>query len=174
MPLQSRGSINSGDDRLRRPAEANGGDGVFEPVEMKVGCYCYSQNCFGDEAGIGCWWCVELAMEKGDPVEEVEHGVCRFGCTICGCSCQATFEESKRNKISNALRRNAEKAKKPIKTAESKREGGRSLYHDYVKNKLDNYSYSSLFIFQSSSFFSRIFSYHGPWTVGSLEPTLDI
>ena len=41
---------------------------------MKVGCYCYSQNCFGDEAGIGCW-CVELAMEKGDPVKEVEPRV---------------------------------------------------------------------------------------------------
>jgi len=40
MPLQSRESINSGDDCLRRAAEANGGDGgVFEPVEMKVGCY---------------------------------------------------------------------------------------------------------------------------------------
>ena len=113
---------------------------MFEPVEMKVGCYCYSKNCFGDEAGIGCWWCVELAMEKGDPVEEVEPGVCHFGCAICGCSCQATFEESKRNQILNALRRNAEKAKKPIKTAESKREGSRSLYHYYVKNKLDNYA----------------------------------
>ena len=65
---------------------------MFEPVEMKVECYCYSQNCFGDEAGIGCCWCVELAMEKGDPVEEVEPGVCRFGCAICGCSCHATFE----------------------------------------------------------------------------------
>ena len=54
MPLQSRESINSGDDRLRRAVAANGGDGVFEPVEMKVGCYCYSQNCFGGEAGIGC------------------------------------------------------------------------------------------------------------------------
>jgi hypothetical protein len=140
MPLQSRESINSGDDHLRRAAEANIGDSVFQPVEMKVGCYCYSQNCFGDEAGIGCWWCVELAMEKGDPVEEVEPGVCRFGCAICGCSCQATFKESKRNQISNALRKNAEKGSKPIKRAESKREGGRSLYCDYVKNKLDNYA----------------------------------
>ncbi len=31
---------------------------------------------------------------------------------------------------SNALRKNAEKGSKPIKTAESKREGGRSLYYD--------------------------------------------
>jgi hypothetical protein len=43
MPLQSRDLINSGDDRLRRAVEANGGDGVFEPLETKVGCYCYSQ-----------------------------------------------------------------------------------------------------------------------------------
>ncbi len=83
-------------------------------------------------------------MEKGDPVKEIEPGVCRFGCAICECSCQATFEESKRNQISNALQRNAEKVKKPIKTAESKREGGRSLYHDYVKNKLDNYAVREL------------------------------
>ena len=140
MPLQSLESINSGDDRLRRAAEANGGDGVFEPIQMKVGCYCFSQNCFGDESGIGCWRCVELACEKGDPVDDVEPGVCRFGCSICACSCQATFEESKRNQISNALRKNAEKGSNPIKSAESKREGGRSLYHDYVMNKLDNYS----------------------------------
>ena len=53
MPLQSGESINSGDDHLCRAVEANGGDGVFEPVEMKVSCYCYFQNCFGDEAGIG-------------------------------------------------------------------------------------------------------------------------
>ncbi len=37
MPLQSRDSINSGDDRLCRAVEANGGDGVFEPLETKVG-----------------------------------------------------------------------------------------------------------------------------------------
>ena len=67
MPLQSRESINSGDDHLRRAGEANGGDGVFEPVEMKVGCYCYSQNCVEDKARIGCWWCVELAMERVIP-----------------------------------------------------------------------------------------------------------
>ncbi len=112
---------------------------MFEPLEMKVGCYCYSQNCFGDESGIGCWWCVELACEKGNPITDVEPGVCRFSCSISACACQATFEESKRNQISNALRRNAEKGKMSIKSSESKREGGRSLYHDYAMNKLDNY-----------------------------------
>ena len=140
MPLQSRDSINSGDDCLRRAAKANGGDGVIDPFEMKVGCYCYSQNYFGDESGTGCCWCVELAMEKDDPVDEVEPGVCRYGCSICVCACQATFEESKRNQILNALQKNAEKGSKPIKTAESKREGGCSLYCDYIKNKLDNYA----------------------------------
>jgi len=79
-------------------------------------------------------------MEKDDPIDKVEPGVCRYGCSICACACQATFEESKRNQISNALRKNAEKGSKPIKTAESKREGGRSLYCDYIKNKLDNYT----------------------------------
>ena len=42
MPLQSWDLINSRDDRLRRAAEANGGDGLFEPLGSKVGCYCYS------------------------------------------------------------------------------------------------------------------------------------
>ena len=44
MPLQSRDSINSGDDCLRRAAEANGGGGVFEPLETKFGCYCYMSD----------------------------------------------------------------------------------------------------------------------------------
>ena len=130
MPLQSRDSVNSGDDhdRLRRAAKTNEGDGVFVPLEMKVGCYCYSQNCFGDESGIGCWWCVELVCEKGNPVNDVEPGVCLFGCSICVCACQATFEESKRNQISNALRRNAEKGKMPTsRPSQSGRAVARSI-----------------------------------------------
>jgi hypothetical protein len=116
MPLQSRDSINSGDDRLCRAVKANGRDGVFEPLEKKVGCYCISQNCFGDESGIGCWWCVELVMEKGDPIIKVEPDICHYGCSICACACQATFKESNRSQISNALRKNVERGSKPIKT----------------------------------------------------------
>ena len=56
MPLQSRTEIIAGDARLRTAAEALGGDGIFQPMESKVGCYCFNQNCFGDESGIGCWW----------------------------------------------------------------------------------------------------------------------
>jgi hypothetical protein len=37
MPLQSWDSIISGDEHLRRAAEADGGDGRFEPLKMKVG-----------------------------------------------------------------------------------------------------------------------------------------
>ena len=88
---------------LHRAAKANGGDGVFEPLETKVGCYCYSQNCFGDESGIGCSWCVELAMEKGDPVDKVEPGVCHYGCSICACACQAKFEERYGASLGGAL-----------------------------------------------------------------------
>ena len=44
MPLQSWDLINSGDDRLRRAAKANGGGGVFEPLETKFGCYCYMSD----------------------------------------------------------------------------------------------------------------------------------
>jgi hypothetical protein len=140
MLLQSWDLIISGNERLHRAAEAEGGDGRFKPLETKVGCYCFDQNCFGDKSGIGCWWCVKLATEKGGDVpEEVEPGVCCLDCSICKCNCQATFKESKCNQISNGLRKNSEKGK-PIQTAESKREGGCSLFFDYVKNNLDNYS----------------------------------
>ncbi len=124
MPLQSQDSIISGDECLRRAAEADEGDCRFERLETKVGCYCFNQNCFGDESRIGCWWCVELVTEKGGDVpDEIEPGVCHFNCRICKCDRRVTFEESKHNQISNGLRKNAEKGK-PIKMAESKREGG--------------------------------------------------
>jgi hypothetical protein len=47
MPLQSWEEIIVADEGLRTAAEANSGDGVFQPTEIKVGCYCYNQNCFG-------------------------------------------------------------------------------------------------------------------------------
>jgi hypothetical protein len=140
MPLQSWDLIISGHKHLLRAVKADGGDGRFEPLETKVGCYCFNQNCFGDKSGIGCWWCVELVTEKGGDIpDEIEPGVCHFDCRICKCNCQATFEEIKRNQILNGLRKNVEKGK-PIKMAESKREGGWSLFFDYVKNNLNNYS----------------------------------
>jgi hypothetical protein len=89
---------------------------------------------------LGAGGVLSWAMEKGDvPSDEVEPGVCRFDCNICKCSCQATFDESKCNQISNCLRKNVEKAK-PIVLLELQREGGYSLFFDYVKNNLDNYS----------------------------------
>ena len=33
-------------------AEADSGDVEFELADTKVGCYCYEQNCFGNEDGI--------------------------------------------------------------------------------------------------------------------------
>ena len=47
--------------------------------------------------------------------------------------------ENKRHTIANGLKKNAEKSK-PIKTHESQREGGCSVFFNYVKNILDNYS----------------------------------
>ncbi len=139
MPMQSREDVNAANSRLREAAEANGGDGKFEAAEMKVGCYCWGQNCFGDRDGIGCWKCVDLAMEKGElSADAVEPGVCRFDCDVCRCSCQCTFVESKRHTITNGLKKNGMK-NKPIETQESQREGGRLLFFDYVKNNLDNF-----------------------------------
>jgi hypothetical protein len=95
MLLWSPTEINASNAGLRATAEANGGDRKFVAKEKKVRCYCYNQNCFGDKSGIGCWWCVKLAMEKGDVLYEVEPGVCCFECNICRCACQATFDQSK-------------------------------------------------------------------------------
>jgi hypothetical protein len=47
--------------------------------------------------------------------------------------------ENKCHTIANGLKKNAMKCK-PIETHESQREGGCSLFFDYVKNNLDNYS----------------------------------
>jgi hypothetical protein len=125
---------------MQGSAEADGGDGRFEPLEIKVGHYCFDQKCYGDESGIRCWWCVKLATEKwGDVPDEIEPGVCRFNCSICKCNCQATFEESKHNQILNGQWKNVDKGT-PIKMAELKRKGGWLLFFDYVKNNLDNYS----------------------------------
>ena len=142
MPMQSREDVHAADARLREAAEANGGDGKFEATETKVGCYCWGQNCFGDRDGIGCWKCVDLAMEeKGElSADVVEPGVCRFNCNVCRCRCQCTFVENKRHTIANGLKKNEMKKNKPVETRESQREGGRSLFFDYVKNNLDNYS----------------------------------
>jgi hypothetical protein len=90
--------------------------------------------------GIGCWKCVDLAMKEGKfSANVVETGVCRFDCDVCRCNSQATFNENKRHTITNGLKKNAENSK-PIKTRESQREGGRSLFFDYAKNNLNKYS----------------------------------
>jgi hypothetical protein len=134
MPMQSHEGVNAADAQLREAAEANGGNGKFEATETKVGCYCWGQNCFGDRDGIGCWKCVDLVMKEGELLTDVvEPGVCRFDCDVCRCSCQATFMENKHHTIANGLKKNAKKCK-PIETRESRREGSRLLFFDYVKN----------------------------------------
>jgi hypothetical protein len=112
MPPWSPFEINANDASLRAAAEANGGAGKFVAMEKRVGCYCYEdQNFFGDESGIKCCWCVELAMEKHGVPDEVEPGVCHFECNICRCACQAMFDKSKRCQISNGIKKKMEKSK---------------------------------------------------------------
>ena len=48
--------------------------------------------------------------------------------------------ENKHHAIANGLKTNAMKCTKPIKSRESQREGGRSLFFDYIKTNLDNNS----------------------------------
>jgi hypothetical protein len=64
MPMQLHEAINAADALLCEEAEANGGDGKFEAGVNKVGCYCYGQNCYGDDGDIGCRWCVEMTRRK--------------------------------------------------------------------------------------------------------------
>ena len=101
--MQSREGVIAADVRLCEAAEANGGDVKFEATETKVGCYCWGQNCFGNEYSIGCWNCVNLAMKEGGQLsaDAVETGVCCFDCDVCRCSCQATFVENKRHTMAS-------------------------------------------------------------------------
>ena len=78
--------MNAADSRLRKVAEANGGDGKFDATETKVGCYYWVQNCFDSDV-IGCWKCIDLAIEEGELSANVaQPGVCRFDCDICSYS----------------------------------------------------------------------------------------
>ncbi len=89
--------------------EGVGGEyGVLEAMETKVGCNCFGQNCFGNEYGIGCWKCVELAIKNGDILANavVASGVSCFDCDVCWCICHATFKESKCNQIAKSLKKN--------------------------------------------------------------------
>jgi hypothetical protein len=101
-------AINAADALLHKEAKANDNIGKFEAATNKVGCYCFGQNCYGNDDGIECWWCVEIARRKDDlPSVEVEPGVCQFDCPICKCNCQATFHENKRHTIANGLEKSA-------------------------------------------------------------------
>jgi len=145
MPMQSCEAINNADALLRVGAETNGGDGKFEAMANKVGCYCFGQNCYGNDDGIGCWWCVVLARRKDDlPSVEVEPGVCQFNCHICKCNCQATFQENKHHTIANGLEKSAKQRTKPSETRKLLNKEGRSMYFNYVKNALENNSIREL------------------------------
>jgi len=62
------------------------------------------------------------------------------------------FVENKRHTIANGLKKNGMK-NKPIETRESQRKGGRSIFFDYVRNNLDNYSVREFQDFDSHSEF---------------------
>jgi hypothetical protein len=77
------------------------------------------------------------------PSGEVEPGICWFDCDVCKCSCQVTFDECKCQTIANGVARNAaNKSNKnnPIETRESQWEVGRSIFFDYIKLTIQNYS----------------------------------
>ncbi len=83
-----------------------------------------------------------MAQEKGDAPAEAEPGICRFECDVCMCSCQVTFDESKRHTIAKGLSKNAIKGGKNVseKSREARNAEGRSLFFDYVKSNLHDNS----------------------------------
>jgi hypothetical protein len=57
MAVESHADVNAKKCELRTKASANGGDGKFTAALALHGCYCYSNNCRGHQAGYGCTEC---------------------------------------------------------------------------------------------------------------------
>ncbi len=52
IPMQSPVEVDPANACLHAAAKAVGGNGKFKAAVDKYGCYCFCQNCFGDEIGI--------------------------------------------------------------------------------------------------------------------------
>ncbi len=84
MRLQSQEEIDAADAHQRVENMENNIIGT-QGVATTTGCYCYDQNCHGDENGIGCWKCTELAFSGVAPStsdETVPGFLCQFGCDV--------------------------------------------------------------------------------------------
>ncbi len=80
-------------------------------IASKTGCYCYDQNRHGDKNGIECWKCTKLAFSGIASLDEAVPGfLCPFGCDVCHCVCQVTFDESGHYMIFNAIMNEAQTA----------------------------------------------------------------
>ena len=135
--LQSSAVISSESEVLRAAASANDGNGKFDPPSNKSGCYCFGQNCFGNENGIGCWYCVELAMERGPGVPGLR--VCQFDCPICKCICQVIFEENKRYTIAASLKKiEMQESGTKFKTKNERATEGRHSFFRALMNHNEN------------------------------------
>jgi hypothetical protein len=90
-----------------------------------------------DENGIGCWKCTVLAFSGIALLasDEAAPGfLCRFGCDVCHCVCQATFDESRFYTFSNAIMSKVQTVS--CKTQESSDKGGPTLFLKYIKNSV--------------------------------------
>ncbi len=138
MRLQSQEEIDTADARQCAENMENNVIGT-KGVATKTGCYCYDQNCHGDENGIGCWKCTKLAFSGVAPsmLDETVLGfLCRIGRDVCHCVCQVTFDESRRYTISNAIMSEVQTASR--ETQELLDKGGCTLFFNYIKNTLNN------------------------------------
>ena len=91
---------NAANERERRLALAEGGDGVVRGTSAMKGCFCYKSVCIGDETGKGCAVC-EVAVAE-DPLIDLEE-------TACKCRCQVVFLEGHRRTINLAIEKNNSK-----------------------------------------------------------------
>jgi hypothetical protein len=104
MAVELHANVNAKNRELCTKASANGGNGKFTAALALHGCYCYSNNCCGHQAGYGCTECKRKYADGERPINH-DPGVCRFDCVTCNCDCKCVFMEHNRQKIAVGIAR---------------------------------------------------------------------
>ena len=88
----------------RAAASVAGGDGKFDGLSSKHGCFCHAIHCRGQQNGGNCPEC-KMRAQQGEIQAVVGPGQCPYNCSTCSCMCKVVFEEQHRHTISFALKR---------------------------------------------------------------------
>jgi hypothetical protein len=144
MAVESHAGVNAKNRELRTKASANGGVGKFTAASALHGCYCYSNNCRGHQAGYGCTEC-ERKYADGERPINCGPGVCGFDCVTCDCDCKCVFMEHNRQKIAVGIAREkmqldwqGKAAKKNGGSDPSPKEIGRSAWTQLIMTEIQN------------------------------------